>query len=57
LNRAEVENPACEAVVRDECRQSLVEAFDVFGRQDACELRQKYAVVAIGADRRFTVLQ
>jgi hypothetical protein len=47
LNRAEVENPACDAVVRDECRKSLVEAFEVFGRKDAGELRQKYSVVAV----------
>jgi hypothetical protein len=45
LNRAEVENPACQAVARDECQKSLVEAFDVFGRKDAFELRQKYAMV------------
>ena len=47
LNRAEVENPACEAVLSDECHKSIVEAFDVFGRKDACELRQKYAVVTV----------
>jgi hypothetical protein len=47
LNRAEVENPACEAVASNECYKSIVEAFDVFGRKDACELRQKYAVVTV----------
>jgi hypothetical protein len=47
LNRAEVENPAREAVARDERRKSVVEAFDVFGRKDACELRQKYTVAAV----------
>ena len=47
LNRAEVENPAREAVLSDECHKSIVEAFDVFGRKDACELRQKYAVVTV----------
>jgi hypothetical protein len=47
LNRAKVDNPAYETVVRDECHKSLVEAFDVFGRKDACELRQKYAMVTV----------
>jgi hypothetical protein len=32
-------------VARDEYRKSFVEIFDVFGRKDGCELRQKYAVV------------
>ena len=47
MNRAEVKNPAREAVASDECHKSIVEAFDVLGRKDACELRQKYAVVAV----------
>jgi hypothetical protein len=47
LNRAEVENPAREAVASDECHKSIVEAFDVLGRKDARELRQKYAVTAV----------
>jgi hypothetical protein len=47
LNRAEVENPAREAVVSDECHKSIVEAFDVYRRKDACELRQEYAVATV----------
>jgi hypothetical protein len=47
LNRAEVKNAAREAVARDKRRKSVVEALDVFGRKNACELRQKYTVAAV----------
>jgi hypothetical protein len=36
-----------KAVARNECHKSLVEAFNVFGRKNAGELRQKYAAVAV----------
>jgi hypothetical protein len=55
LNRAEVENPACEAVLSDECYKSIVEAFDVFGRKDACELRQEYAMVTVEREPKHIV--
>ena len=47
LHQGEIKNSACKALMSNKCRKSLVQTFDIFGRQNTFELRQQYAVATL----------